>query len=138
MEMVSLIRINVRFQTKKNHKNRVLIITILLKRVKKKKKRNQHLNREIEVNGENFQFERSQIERKAPKHGPDFGLDPDYGPDGKIIRDPKTGKPQAKQTKKITKNLQITFQNLSKIQNLKKLNLNIVKDGRMSKMQLVS
>ena len=76
---------------------------------KKKKKRNQHLNREIEVNGEKFQFERYQIEKKAPSHGTDFGLDPDYGPDGKIIRDRKTGKPRAKQNKenyeKFTDNL---------------------------------
>lgn len=67
---------------------------------KKKKKRNQHLNQQIEVNGENFEFERDQIEKKAPSHGTDFGLDPDYGPDGKIIRDRKTGKPRAKQNKK--------------------------------------
>jgi hypothetical protein len=66
---------------------------------KKKKKRNQHLNREIEVNGENFEFERYLIEKKTPSHGTDFGLDPDYGPDGKIIRDRKTGKPRAKQNK---------------------------------------
>ena len=66
---------------------------------KKKKKRNQHLNREIEVNGENFEFERDLIEKKTPSHGTDFGLDPDYGPDGKIIRDRKTGKPRAKQNK---------------------------------------
>ena len=42
-------------------------------------------------------------------HGTDFGLDPDYGPDGKIIRDRKTGKPRAKQNKenyeKFTDNL---------------------------------
>jgi hypothetical protein len=66
---------------------------------KKKKKRNQHLNQQIEVNGEIFEFERDQIEKKAPSHGTDFGLDPDYGPDGKIIRDRKTGKPRAKQNK---------------------------------------
>ena len=76
---------------------------------KKKKKRNQHLNREIEVNGENFEFERDLIEKKTPSHGTDFGLDPDYGPDGKIIRDRKTGKPRAKQNKenyeKFTDNL---------------------------------
>jgi len=74
-----------------------------------KKKRNQHLNQQIEVNGENFEFERDQIEKKAPSHGTDFGLDPDYGPDGKIIRDRKTGKPRAKQNKenyeKFTDNL---------------------------------
>lgn len=64
-----------------------------------KEKRNQHLNQQIEVNGENFEFERDQIEKKAPFHGTDFGLDPDYGPDGKIIRDRKTGKPRAKQRK---------------------------------------
>lgn len=67
---------------------------------KKKKKRNQHLNQQIEVNGEIFQFERDQIEKKAPSHGTDFGLDPDYGPDGKIIRDRKTAKSRAKQNKK--------------------------------------
>jgi hypothetical protein len=76
---------------------------------KKKKKQNQHLNRQIEVNGENFEFERDQIEKKAPSHGTDFGLDPDYGPDGKIIRDRKIGKPRAKQNKenynKFTDNL---------------------------------
>jgi hypothetical protein len=76
---------------------------------KKKKKRNQHLNREIEVNGENFEFERDLIEKKTLSHGTDFGLDPDYGPDGKIIRDRKTGKPRAKQNKenyeKFTENL---------------------------------
>jgi hypothetical protein len=76
---------------------------------KKKKKRNQHLNRQIEVDGENFKFERDQIEKKAPLHGTDFGLEPDYGPDGKIIRDRKTGKPRAKQNKenyqKFTDNL---------------------------------
>jgi hypothetical protein len=76
---------------------------------KKKKKRNQHLNQQIEVNGEIFEFERDQIEKKAPSHGTDFGLDPDYGPDGKIIRDRKTGKPRAKQNKenyeKFTDNL---------------------------------
>jgi hypothetical protein len=107
---------------------------------KKKKKRNlnQHLNRQIEVNGENFEFERDQIEKKAPSHGPDFGLDPDYGPDGKIIRDRKTGKPGRNKTKKITKNSPIIFQNLSKIQSLKDLNLTIVKAGRISKRQLVS
>jgi len=66
---------------------------------KKKKKWNQHLNRQIDVNGENFEFERDQIEKKAPSHGPEFGLEPDYGPDGKIIRDRKTGKPRAKQNK---------------------------------------
>ena len=66
----------------------------------KKKKRNPHLNRQIEVNGENFEFERDQIEKKTASHGTDFGLEPDYGPDGKIIRDPKTGKPRAKQNKK--------------------------------------
>ena len=75
----------------------------------KKKKRNQHLNREIEVNGENFEFERSQIEKKAPSHGTDFGLEPDYGPDGEIIRNRKTAKPRAKQNKenyeKFTDNL---------------------------------
>jgi len=76
---------------------------------KKKKKRNQHLNQQIKVNGENFEFERNQIEKKAPSHGTAFGLDPDYGPDGKIIRDRKTGKPRAKQNKenyeKFTNNL---------------------------------
>jgi hypothetical protein len=66
---------------------------------KKKKKRNQHLNRQIDINGEKFEFERDQIEKKAPSHGPEFGLEPDYGPDGKIIRDRKTGKPRAKQNK---------------------------------------
>jgi hypothetical protein len=65
----------------------------------KKKKRNQHLNRQIDVNGEKFEFEWDQIEKKAPSHGPEFGLEPDYGPDGKIIRDRKTGKPRAKQNK---------------------------------------
>ena len=76
---------------------------------KKKKKRNQHLNQQIEVNSEIFEFERDQIQKKAPSHGTDFGLDPDYGPDGKIIRDRKTGKPRAKQNKenyeKFTDNL---------------------------------
>ena len=42
-------------------------------------------------------------------HGTDFGLNPDYRPDGKIIRDRKTGKPRAKQNKenyeKFTDNL---------------------------------
>lgn len=66
---------------------------------KKKKKRNQHLNRQIDVNGEKFEFEWDQIEKKTPSHGPEFGLEPDYGPDGKIIRDRKTGKPRAKQNK---------------------------------------
>jgi hypothetical protein len=108
------------------------------KKEKKKRNLNQHLNRQIEVNGETFEFEWDQIEKKAPSHGPDFGLDPDYGPDGKIIRDRKTGKPGRNKTKKIMKNSPIIFQNLSKIQSLKELNLNIVKDGRMNKMQLVS
>jgi hypothetical protein len=76
---------------------------------KKKKKRNQHLNQQIEVNGENFEFERDKIEKKAPSHGTEFGLEPDYGRDGKIIQDRKTGKPRAKQTKenylKFTDNL---------------------------------
>ena len=76
---------------------------------KKKKIRNQHLNRQIEVNGENFEFERDQIEKKALSHGTDFGLEPDYRPDGKIIRDRKTSKPRAKQNKenyqKFTDNL---------------------------------
>jgi hypothetical protein len=76
---------------------------------KKKKKRNHHLNQQIEVNGEIFQFERDQIEKKAPSHGTDFGLEPDYGPDGEMIRDRKTGKPRAKQNKenyqKFTDNL---------------------------------
>ena len=67
-----------------------------IQKSKKKKKRNQ----QIEVNGEKFEFYRDQIEKKAPSHGPDFGLDPDYGPDGKIIRDRKTVKPRAKQNKK--------------------------------------
>jgi hypothetical protein len=75
----------------------------------KKKKRNQHLNRQIEVNGQIFEFERDIIEKKTPSHGTDFGLEPDYGPDGKIIRDRKTGKPRAKQNKenyqKFTDNL---------------------------------
>ena len=74
-----------------------------------KKKRNQHLNRKVEVNGENYEFERSQIEKKAPSHGTDFGLDTDYGSNGKIIRDRKTSKPRAKQNKenyeKFTDNL---------------------------------
>jgi hypothetical protein len=56
-----------------------------LSKNKKKKKRNQHLNRQIEVNGEEFEFERDIIEKKAPSHGTEFGLEPDYGPDGKII-----------------------------------------------------
>mmetsp|Transcript_24682 Transcript_24682/g.43301 ORF Transcript_24682/g.43301 Transcript_24682/m.43301 type:complete len:164 (-) Transcript_24682:212-703(-) len=67
---------------------------------KKKNQRNSHLNQQIEVNGETFEFERDQIEKKVSSHGTDFGLDPDYGPDGKIIRDRKTGKPRAKQNKK--------------------------------------
>ena len=92
-----VLTISARFQNSKNQKNLVLIITILLKRVKKK--RNQHLNRQIDVNGEKFEFERDQIEKKTPSHGPEFGLEPDYGPDGKIIRDRKTGKPRAKQNK---------------------------------------
>ena len=41
-----------------------------------------------------------KFKKKALSHGTDFGLDPDYGPDGKIIRDRKTGKPRAKQNKK--------------------------------------
>ena len=86
------------FQAKNNHKNRVLILTILLKRVKKN--RNQYLNRKIEINNENFEFERDQVEKKAPSYGPGFGLEPDYGADGEIIRDRKTGKPRAKQNKK--------------------------------------
>jgi hypothetical protein len=79
------------------------------KRKKRNRNLNQHLNRQIEVNVETFEFEWYQIEKKAPSHGPDFGLDPDYGPDGKIIRDGKTGKPRAKQNKenyqKFTDNL---------------------------------
>lgn len=86
-----------------------------------KKKRNQHLNQQIEVNGKIFEFERDQIEKKAPSHGTDFGLDPDYGPDGKIIRDRKTGKPRAKQNKE---NYEKFIDNLSEF----------VKDGRMNKM----
>ena len=66
------------------------------KKTKKKKKRNSHLDKHVEVNGENFEFERYQIEKKTPSHGAEFGLDPDYSPDGKIIRDRKTGKPRAK------------------------------------------
>ena len=50
-----------------------------------KKKRNYHLNQ--------------QIEKKAPLHGTDVGLDPDYGPKEKTIRDRKTFKPRAKQNK---------------------------------------
>lgn len=106
--VAQLIRtISVQYQRSNNPKNRLLIIRVLLKRVKKK--RNQHLNQQIEVNGENFEFERDQIEKKAPSHGTDFGLDPDYSPDGEIIRDRKTGKPRAKQNKenyeKFTANL---------------------------------
>ena len=41
-----------------------------------KKKRNQHLNQQIEVNGENFEFERDQIEKKAPLHGTLNKLEP--------------------------------------------------------------
>ena len=67
------------------------------------------MNRKIEVNGENLEFERDKIEKKAPSNGTDFRLEPDYGPDGKIIRDRKTGKPRAKQNKenyfKFTDNL---------------------------------
>jgi phage terminase small subunit len=66
---------------------------------KKKKKRNHHLNQQIEVNGENFQFERDQIEKKAPSHGSDFGLKPEYNSDGSIILNRKTGKPMVKQNK---------------------------------------
>ena len=76
---------------------------------KKKKKRNQHLNRKTEVRGENFEFERDQIEKKTSSHGTDFGLEPDYKPNGQIIIDRKTGKPRAKQSKenynKFTDNL---------------------------------
>ena len=75
----------------------------------KKKKRNQHLNQQIEVNGENFEFERDIIKKKTLKHGSDFGLEPDYNPDGSVIRDRKTGKPRVKQNKdnynKFTENL---------------------------------
>ena len=66
---------------------------------KKKKKRNEHLDRKVEVNGEQYEFERHKIEKKTLSHGTDFGLEPDRGPDGEIIRDRKTGKPRAKQTK---------------------------------------
>lgn len=80
------------------------------KRPAPNKRRNQHLNRQITVNGENFEFERDIIEKKTPSDGPEFGLEPDYGPDGKIIRDRKTGKPRAKQNKanyrKFTDNLE--------------------------------
>jgi len=43
---------------------------------KKKRKRNEHLNRRIEVKGESFEFERYQVEDKTPKYGPDFELEP--------------------------------------------------------------
>ena len=67
---------------------------------KKKKRQNQHLNRKANVDGVDYEFERYKIEKKTPSHGPDFGLDPDYGTDGEIIRDRRTGKPRAKQNKK--------------------------------------
>lgn len=53
----------------------------------------------MEVDGENFEFERYQVEKKASPHATDFGVEPDYSPDGEIIRDRKTGKPRAKQNK---------------------------------------
>ena len=37
--------------------------------------------------------------KKTPSHGTEFGLDPDYSPDGKTIRDRKIGKPRAKMNK---------------------------------------
>ena len=66
---------------------------------KKKKKRNEHLDKKVEVDGELYEFERDKIEKKTPSHGTDFGLEPDRGPDGEVIRDRKTGKPRAKQNK---------------------------------------
>jgi len=66
---------------------------------KKKKKRNEHLNRKVKVNGETFEFERAQVEKKAPSHGTDFGIAPEIAADGTVVIDRRTGKPRAKQNK---------------------------------------
>lgn len=69
-------------------------------KTKKKKQRNLHFTREVDINGERFQLERSQIEKKTPWHGTDFGLEPLVDQDGNIVRHSKTKKPLAKQNAK--------------------------------------
>lgn len=68
--------------------------------VYEKKQRNQKLNRKVQVGEEEFNLERSKIEKKTPTHGSDFGLEPMRDKDGEIVRHKKTGKPMVKQNKK--------------------------------------
>lgn len=91
------LRISVLFQKRNNHKNQKLLITIIIqihnkRKIKKKKPRNSHLDRQVEINGHNFEIERAQVEKKTPRHGVDLGLNPDIGADGKPILDQKYGK----------------------------------------------
>ena len=99
---------------------------------KKKKRRNSHLDRKVEINGHNFEIERAQVEKKTPRHGVDLGLDPDIGVDGKPILDQKTQKPMAKGNKE---NYQLFADNLEKFMENSEMREGYFRKGRENQQE---
>lgn len=99
---------------------------------KKKKRRNSHLDRKVDINGHNFEIERVQVEKKTPRHGVDLGLDPDIGLDGKPILDQKTQKTMAKGNKE---NYQLFVDNLEKFMENSEMREGYFRKGRENQQE---
>jgi hypothetical protein len=99
---------------------------------KKKKRRNSHLDRKVDINGHNFKIERAQVEKKTPRHGVDLGLDPEIGVDGKPILDQKTQKPLAKGKKE---NYQLFAENLEKFMKNSEMREGYFRKGRENQQE---
>lgn len=99
---------------------------------KKKKRRNSHLDREVEINGHKFEIERAQIEKKTPRHGVDLGLEPDIGADGKPILDKRTQKPMAKGNKE---NYELFADNLEKFMENSEMREGYFRKGRENQQE---
>ena len=99
---------------------------------KKKKRRNSHLDRKVEMNGQNFEIERVQVEKKTPRHGVDLGLDAYIGVDGNPILDQKTQKPMAKGNKE---NYELFADNLEKFMENSEMRDGYFRKGRENQQE---
>jgi hypothetical protein len=99
---------------------------------KKKKRKNSHLDRKVEINEHNFEIERAQVEKKTPRHGVDLGLDPDIGVDGKPILNQKTQKPMAKGNKE---NYELFADNLEKFMENSEMRDGYFRKGRENQQE---
>lgn len=97
------------------------------KKKTKNKRRKSHLDRKVEINGQIFMIERTQVEKKTVRHGVDLGLDPHLGIDRKPILDKQYKKPMAKGNKK---NYELFADNLEKFIKSAKMKEGYFRKGR--------